>query len=126
MARPAIEATPWDARWTGDELVESYEELAEIEKLAEAEKLVEGPGGGEAPEGDELGLVATLEARAGREAPRATESSPKAAGAPSADAETYEVLPVLEVLAGLADYGHPETARASTNEERSREVSLLG
>lgn len=120
MGRPAIEANAWDARWTGDELAESYEELAEIEKLAE-----EPAGDAEAPEGDEVELVATLEARAGREAPRATEPTRKEAGAAPADAETYAVLPVLEVLAGLADYGRPETARAATREERSRKVPLL-
>lgn len=95
------------------DVAESYEELAELEALAQetAEDVT-------TPEGDELELVTTVEAReseapARRGTRRGGEPAPDAA---RADAETYAVLPELDVLTGILDTIRAETARDDARE----------
>ncbi|WP_242342405.1 hypothetical protein [Anaeromyxobacter terrae] len=106
MARPGIEVSGWDVRWTGDELAESYEELGELEALVEGVAADEATG-----EGGEIELVATLEGRGARaEGARAPAAAPPRTEPPE-DAETFAIAPELELLDALAEYGSAEAAR---------------
>ncbi len=101
MVHPATNPGDWDPTWTGEEILETSAELAEAERLM-AEAIGEGP----APENGEpdVELIATLEARAEDEA-AAPRSKPTEELEPPEDAETYAVLPELDVLAELAEPG---------------------
>lgn len=118
MTRTGVEPSRWDAQWTGEELAESYAELGELEPHLEG-----GPELEATPEGEDLELVATLEAREGVEVRALTLAAPTPATArEQQEAETYAVLPELELLVGLAEYGRVDAARDEASEESAPEL----
>ncbi|BDG06314.1 hypothetical protein [Anaeromyxobacter oryzae] len=122
MIRPGIEPQGQKLRWTAEDLCESYDELAELEPLAAgaAEDVT-------APEVDDLELVATLEARRDEEsAPEGDEmgAEPAPEVAP-ADAETYVVLPEIDLLSGIVEAVRAEAAPDDTSEEAAPEAEAV-
>ncbi len=122
MARPGMEQPlGWDARWTAEDICESYDELLDVEPL------VEGPAGDVAAlGGDELELVAARAARAGEGSARDREGAAEPApDAGAVDAETYAVLPEIELLLGMLNAARAEAPPDETTEEAAPETAEL-
>ena len=96
---PATRRSEWDPEWTGEEILETSGELAEVERLA-------SDAAGDAPlaEGSDVELVARVEGRDDRDEGIA-EPEPAAHRESPEDAETYAVGPELDLLLGLAEDG---------------------
>ena len=96
---PATKRSEWDPAWTGDEILESAVELADVERLVS-----EAAGDASPPEGSDVELVARLEGRDEGDV-EAAEPEPAARTDAPEDAETYAVGPELDLLLGLTEYG---------------------
>ncbi len=113
MKDPAKRISQTDSSLSAaDELIESWDELAELEHLADE-------GVAEAPprEGPDLDLLALLE-RADEQPEPAPPIARGARAEPAQDVETYAVFPELDLLVRLATYGVSEDESDAAAVER--------